>query len=310
LQSHPTKIQVTIIMKISGFSYVRNGIEYDYPFLESIQSILPICDEFIMALGDSQDSSREAILNLGSDKIKIVDTVWDMNNRTGGKVFAQQANKGLDHITGDWAIHIQADEVIHEKDIPKIVEAIQRYDSDEKVDGLLFPFMHFWGSYDYIRTSRKVHKNEIRVFRNNLLVRSYKDSQGFRKYPSIEAYEAGHKGEKLSVKKVEVPVYHYNGVRRNEIQDKKVHTFVSMYNPEMAVSKRNYDSFNFNDVDRVEKFGGAHPAVMKTRISSFDQPFSFDPKKAKWRTKDRIMQPIEDLLGIRVGEYRNYKLLK
>jgi len=297
-------------MKISGFSYVRNGIEYDYPFLESIQSILPICDEFIMVLGDSTDSSKEAILNLGSNKIKIIDTVWDMNNRTGGKVFAQQANVGLDHITGDWAIHIQADEVVHENDLPKIVEAIKRYDSDPEVEGLLQPFMHFWGSYDYVRTSRKVHKHEIRILRNKQFIRSFRDSQGFRKYSGLAGYEAGEKGEKLHVKKIDAPVYHYNGVRRNEVQDKKIHTFVSMYTPEMAVSKESYASFNFNDVDRLEKFPGSHPAVMHNRIASFDQPFTFDPKKSKWRTKDKIMQPIEDLLGIRFGEYKNYKLLK
>lgn len=297
-------------MKISGFSYVRNGIDYDYPFLESIRSVLPICDEFIVVLGDSTDSSREAILSLGSDKIKIVDTVWDMNNRTGGKVFAQQSNAGLDHISGDWAIHIQADEVIHEDDLPKILEAIQLYDSDKSVEGLLLPFIHFWGNYDYVRTSRKVHKNEIRVLRNNQLIRAYRDSQGFRKYSSIEAYEAGEKGQKLHVKKVDATVFHYNGVRPVKVQQKKVHTFNSMYAPEMPVEKEAYTQFDYNAIDRLAKFKGTHPAVMKNKIAAFEQSFTYDPAKAKWKLKDKIMQPIEDWLGFKIGEYKNYKLLK
>lgn len=297
-------------MKISGFSYVRNGVDYDYPFVEAIQSILPICDEFIMVLGDSTDSSREAILNIGSPKIKIVDTVWDMNNRKGGKVFAQQANAGLDHITGDWAFHIQADEVIHESDLPKIVEAIHQYDSDMEVDGLLFPFTHFWGSYDYIRTSRRVHKHEIRVFRNDKVIRSYRDSQGFRKYTSVAAYDAGEKGTKLNVKKVDAVVHHYNGVRSNVVQNKKIYTFNSMYKQEQSTTNTNIEAFDYNNVDRVAKFTGQHPGVMKKRLESFNQPFTFDPKRSKWKLKDRLIQPLEDLLGIRVGEYRNYKLLK
>lgn len=297
-------------MKISGFSYVRNGIDFDYPFLEAIQSILPICDEFIVVLGDSSDSSRQAILDLNSDKIKIIDSVWDMNNRKGGKVFAQQSNIGLDHVTGDWAFHIQADEVIHEKDLPKILEAIHTFDSDPKVEGLLLPFIHFWGTYDYIRTSRRVHKNEIRVLRNNQLIRAYRDSQGFRKYSSIDAYEAGEKGKKLSVKKVDAPVFHYNGVRSKKTQEKKVHTFNCMYTPEISFSKENFDEFNYNNVDRVEKFTGTHPAVMTNRVKEFDQPFTFDPKKAKWKPKDKFMQPIEDWLGFKIGEYKNYILLK
>lgn len=297
-------------MKISGFSYVRNGVDYDYPFVEAIQSILPICDEFIMVLGDSTDSSREAILDIGSPKIKIVDTVWDMNNRKGGKVFAQQANAGLDHITGDWAFHIQADEVIHESDLPKIVDAIHQYDADIEVDGLLFPFTHFWGSYDYIRTSRRVHKHEIRVFRNDKVIRSYRDSQGFRKYTSVAAYDAGEKGTKLNVKKVDAVVHHYNGVRSNVVQNKKIYTFNSMYKQEQSTTNTNIEAFDYNNVDRVAKFTGQHPGVMKKRIEAFNQPFTFDPKKSKWKLKDRLIQPLEDLLGIRVGEYRNYKLLK
>ncbi len=297
-------------MKISGFSYVRNGVDYDYPFIEAIKSILPICDEFIMVLGDSADTSRAAIEGIQSDKIKIIDTVWDMNNRKGGKVFAQQANAGLDHITGDWAFHIQADEVIHESDLPKVLDAINQNDADDRVEGLLFPFLHFWGNYDYIRNTRRVHKNEVRVVRNKGLIRSYRDSQGFRKYTNMEAYENGEKGEKLAVKKIDVPVYHYNGVRSIDVQKKKVNTFISMYTPEVPFASEQQASFDYNQVDRVEKFKGTHPALMADRIRVFDQPFTFDPKKAKWRTKDRLIQPIEDILGFKFGEYKNYKLLK
>jgi len=116
-------------MKISGFSYVRNGFEYGYPFIEAIQSVLPVCDEFVIAVGDSTDGTREAIAKLDPQKIKIIDTKWDMQLREGGKVFAQQANIALDNITGDWAFHIQADEVIHENDLQKIIAAIKENDS-------------------------------------------------------------------------------------------------------------------------------------------------------------------------------------
>lgn len=295
-------------MKISGFSYVKNGFEYGYPFLEAIQSVLPICDEFAVAVGDSADGTREAILKLNSQKIKIVDTLWDMNLRQGGKVFAQQANIALDNITGDWAFHIQADEVIHENDLSKIVSAIKQYDADKRVEGFILPFFHFWGSYDYIRTSRRVHKYEVRIFRNNKLVRSYGDSQGFRHYSSKKAYEHGEKGEKLRVKKIDAPVYHYNGVRSDKLQKKKMHTFDFLHNADGA--EEDYNEFNYQNVDRAEKFTGSHPGVMEEKIRSHDWNFAFDPKKAVWKTKDKIMQPIEDILGFKIGEYKNYRLIK
>lgn len=295
-------------MKISGFSYIRNGFEYGYPFLEAIQSILPICSEFVIAIGASSDGTREAIAKLNLKKIKIIDTHWDMNLREGGKVFAQQANIALDNITGDWAFHIQADEVIHEKDLSEIVSAIEQYDREKQVEGFILPFLHFWGTYDYLRTSRRVHKFEVRIFRNNKLVRSYADSQGFRYYTTNKAYEQGEKGEKLKVKKIDAPVYHYNGVRPNKMQKKKMNAFDFLHNA--SLGQEDDDDFDYQHVDRVEKFKGSHPAVMRERIKSQDWEFVFDPKKAVWKTKDKIIQPIEDLIGFKIGEYKNYKLLK
>jgi hypothetical protein len=295
-------------MKISGFSYVRNGFEYGYPFMEAVKSVLPVCDEFVMAVGDSTDGTREALTKLDPRKIRIIDTTWDMNLREGGKVFAQQANIALDNITGDWAFHIQADEVMHEDDLPKIIAAIKGYDDDKRVEGFIFPFLHFWGSYNYIRTSRRVHKHEIRIFRNDKLVRSYADSQGFRKYTSIEAYEQGEKGEKLTVKKIDAPVYHYNGVRSDKVQKKKMHTFDFLHNAE--TTENDYSNFDYQNVDRVELFKGTHPAVMQEKVSAASSDFVFDPAKSVWKTKDKIMQPIEDVLGFKIGEYKNYKILR
>lgn len=297
-------------MKISGFSYVRNGITYDYPFTEAIRSVLPVCDEFIMVVGDSSDGTRQAIEDIGSDKIRIIDTVWDMRLREGGRVFAQQTNIGLDHATGDWAFHIQADEVIHEKDLPLITGAIARYDRDSRVEGLLLPFLHFWGSYDYIRTSRRPHKNEIRIVRNTPYVRSYRDSQGFRNYSSHAAYQAGEKGKKLRVVRVDAPVYHYSFVKKSLTQARKNHSFQVMYHADIPLEAEKVQQFDYNAVDRLARFEGSHPAVMGERIASFDQTFRYDPARAKWRTKDKLLQPLEDRLGVRFGEYKNYRLLK
>ena len=298
-------------MKIAGFSYVRNGFDYGVPFIEAIQSALPICDEFIIAVGDSTDGTREAIVNLNSNKIKIIDTIWDSNLKTGGQIFAQQTNIALDQITGDWAFHIQADEVIHENQIANIKKAIEKYDGDHKVDGFILPFIHFWGGYNYYRNTRRVHNFEVRVFRNNLGVRSYRDSQGFRKYKSVEGYQNGtDKGAKLSVKLVEATVYHYNGVRPPVSFRKKAQMFGEQYHDKEAVEKQlaktNYD---WHNVDRVVLFTGTHPCYMQEKVNHQNWDYTFDKSKAKWKLKDRFIQPIEDIIGFKIGEYKNYNLI-
>ena len=103
-------------MKVVGFSFIRNAIKFDYPIVEAIKSILPICDEFIIAVGKSEDNTKELILSINSEKIKIIDTIWDENLRQGGRVLADETDKAFNQISGaDWAFYIQGDEVIHEK---------------------------------------------------------------------------------------------------------------------------------------------------------------------------------------------------
>jgi glycosyltransferase involved in cell wall biosynthesis len=298
-------------MKLSGFSYIRNGFTFDYPFLQSIQSVLPICDEFVIAVGDSTDGTREAIEALDSDKIKIIDTVWDMRLREGGKIFAQQANIALDHITGDWALHIQADEVIHENELGKIKTAILQYENDPQIDGFILPYYHFFGSYDYIRTSRQVHRYEVRAFRNDQYVRSYRDSQGFRIYQDAQDY-ATSKGKKLRVKAIDAHIYHYNYVRNPKLMAEKAAFFVSFWDKAPSEERPQVDGSKLIDyeiIDKLEKFEGTHPKLMQSIVAAQDWEYQFDPRKSNMQWKDKILHKIHDLTGIRLFEYKNYKLV-
>ena len=299
------------VMKIGGFSYVRNGFDYGVPFIESIKSVLPICDEFVIAVGDSNDGTRAAIEQINSDKIKIIDTVWDMNLRKGGKVFAQQTNIALDHVQADWAFHIQSDEVMHENDLVQIKAQVASYDQDKNVDGFIFPFLHFWGGYDHIRNTRRVHNFEVRMIRNHIGVRSYRDSQGFRKYKSFENYLNGsEQGEKLKVKKIDATVYHYTGIRTPASFITKAKMFNSYYdNPAQVEQRFEQMGYNIHSVDRTVLYHGTHPAVMQEKVNAQDWEYAYDPKESVWKLKDRLLQPIEDVLGFKFGEYKNYKLI-
>ena len=299
-------------MTISGFSYVRNGFNYDCPFIEAITSILPICDEFVVAVGDSTDGTREAIEQIGSPKIKIIDTTWDLRLRAGGKIFSQQTNLALDAIKGDWAFHIQADEVIHEKDLYKIKHSIEKENENSRIDGFILPFIHFWGDYYHYRNTRRVHKHEVRIFKNTGTVRSYRDSQGFRKYTSTEAYNNNSdKGKKLLVNKIDTPIFHYNNVRTPDSILKKHSEMGFFYGHEKKQTEETRKAqYDFNIVDRVAEFKDSHPNVMQKRIAAHPNNFVYDNSKATWVKKDKFIQPIEDLLGFKIGEYKNYIELK
>lgn len=298
-------------MTISGFSYVRNGIQYQYPFLAAIQSILPICDEFVIAVGNSTDGTREAIVALNNPKIKIIDTIWDDDMRAGGRIFAQQTDLAMAACTGDWLFHIQADEVIHETDLPTIKAKIEEANANLQVDGLLFDFLNFYGSYNYLNGSRYQHTKEIRIFRRGIGVFSYHDSQGFRRYVSDEQKQSGHKGVKLNVWHTGVPVYHYSYVRPAEEMLKKSQIFAHYYMDDNQHSKvfENRKAHDYYAIERVLSFTGTHPAVMKDWVEHGN--YDFDPSKltGELPLKKRLAYLADKLTGRRIGEYRNYKLI-
>ena len=265
-------------MKISGFTIVRNAIKYDYPIVEAIMSILPICDEVIVAVGKSEDDTLQLIKSIDSPKIKIIETIWDENLRIGGKVLADETNKAFSAISkdSDWAFYIQGDEVIHEKYLPAIKDAMQKHKDDKNVEGLLFNYKHFYGSYDFVGNSRIWYRKEIRVIRNDATISSYKDAQGFRKNDT-----------KLKVKEIDASVYHYGWVKPPEAQQAKQETFNKLWHDDNWIKKNvpDVDQFDYSQIDSVAKFTETHPKVMLERISKMNWKFSFDPTQKKMPMK-------------------------
>jgi hypothetical protein len=290
-------------MKICGFTIIRNAIKFDYPVIESINSILPICDEFVVAVGNSDDETLSLIQSINSPKIKVIETIWDDNLREGGKVLANETNKALDAINEDvdWCFYIQSDEVVHEKYLSNIKAAMEKYQNDKQVEGLLFNYTHFYGSYDFVGVSRSWYKNEIRIVRNDKNIRSYKDAQGFR-----------INGEKLKVKKIDASIYHYGWVKHPKDQQAKHESFNKMWHDDnwMKENVKEVDEFDYSFIDILAKFEGTHPKIMQKRIDNINWKFSFDPTKNKRSLKSKILHAVEKSLNYQFGEYKNYKLIK
>ena len=288
-------------MKVSGFTFIRNAIKYDYPVVEAITSILPLCDEFIVAVGNSEDGTRKLIEGINSPKIKIIDTVWDDSLREGGRVLAAETNKAFAAISSDsdWCFYIQGDECVHEKYLPAIKEGMLKWKDDKNVDGLLFNYLHFYGSYDYVGDSRRWYRNEIRIVRNDKMISSYLDAQGFRK-----------NGEKLKVKAIDACIYHYGWVKPPELQQAKQETFHRLWHDEAWVKKNiaQTNEFDYSQIDSLKHFSDTHPAVMQQRISNKNWQFTFDPTQKKRSFKSRLLVTIENLSGWRIGEYKNYRI--
>lgn len=286
-------------MKVCGFTIVRNAIKYGYPVVESIKSILPVCDLMIVAVGNSDDGTLDLIKSINDVKITILETVWDDSLRGGGRVLAAETDKAMDAIPADydWCFYIQADEVIHEESYTVIRRSMEKWLEVQEVEGLLFKYHHFWGTFGYIGISRQWYRNEIRVIRNNRDIRSYRDAQGFRK-----------NNKKLKVKPLDAFVYHYGWVRSPSVMKEKMKVFSSLYLSDAELKKEidRICNFNYEEIDAVKKFKGSHPAIMKKRIEEQEWSVNIDEKRFKMSVKDRILFVLEKVTGHRFFEYRNY----
>jgi len=290
-------------MKIAGFTIIKNAVVNDFPIVEAIKSILPVVDEMIVLIGDSTDATIALIESIGDPKIKIHHSVWDKNLRKGGVVLAVETDKAFQYIDAsfDWAFYIQGDEVVHEKYHPAIIEACQKYKSDDAVQGLLFKYKHFFGTYDYVGDSRKWYAHEVRIIRNNKKITAYRDAQGFRIGKT-----------KLPVANINASIYHYGWVKSPEQMRKKQKESSVFWHDDTQMQKiiSSPDYYDFSGFDSLEKFTDTHPIVMKERIIRKNWAIDLDISKKKFSLKNLILYYFEKWTGIRPFDFRNYKVIR
>ncbi|KOY84734.1 glycosyl transferase [bacterium 336/3] len=292
-------------MKVTGVSFIRNAIKYDYPIVEAILSVLPICDEFVIAVGNSDDNTLNLIQNIDPHKIKIIQTTWDDSLREGGRVLADETNKALQAVSEntDWIFYIQGDEVVHERYLSTIKNAMQENLNRPNIDGLLFKYLHFYGSYDYVGNSYQWYRREIRVIRNDKSIYSYKDAQGFRK----------DNDRKLNVCLIDAYIYHYGWVKEPKAMQQKQENFNKYWHDDNWMNQNvpKKADFDYSQIDMLEKFTETHPQVMQKRIEQKNWHFDRDLSYNKLKFKDKLKKIVEKLTGgYIIGEYKNYVLKK
>lgn len=318
-------------MKISGFSMGKNVLKLYYPMRHSVESILPLVDEFVVALGDSDedDLTRAEIEAIGSEKIRIVDTVWDIEKYPRGMEHAHQTDIAMNLCTGDWLFYLQSDEVVHEKDHENIRKRCEELLDDHEVEGLLFRYRHFWGDYSHVQDGHCWYRKEIRIVRNLPDLHSWESAQSFRKIPDFGGlnYRQQAGTYKLKVAEVDAEIFHYGWVRPPRVMQNKIKAFSANHRGKESVDameKSHYFDriFDYGNLSQYTRYEGSHPAVMKPWIADFDWKehlrFSgptisknpFRPKHDKF--KYRLITWIEKKLlgGRRLGEFKNYILLK
>ncbi len=291
-------------MKISGFTFIRNGCALGYPFVPSIRSLLPLCDEIIVNVPRSTDNTLANVKVIQDSKIRIVESEWDESNHVAGRALSHHTNLALDQCQGDWCVYIQGDEVLHEDSVPAMRAAMARELPNPAVEGLLVDYTHFYGSYWTCVYSFGWYYKEVRVVRRDANIRSVGDAQGFRTLT----------GQKVRVKNSDGRYFHYGfALEPSQMRAKKAN-LVRLYHKDHSSNTPAGRTKSFYDDDqKVKPFKGSHPAVMRELVANSHRTYHSRSPLIRFR-RDYFWEDMALILkcctGITLGVHKNYRLLK
>jgi hypothetical protein len=288
------------VVKVSGFTIVRNAVRLDFPLEASIRSILPICDEVVVNVGRSDDDTLALVRSIGDPKVRILETEWDMSLRN--RVLGEETLRAMRACRHPWGVYIQADEVLHERGAVELGASIQRHDGDAQVEGLLVRYLHFYGDMDTIAVNRRWYRREVRAVRLDpaLDIRPYQGAQGFR---------VGQEHRKIRARLTEAEMFHYGWARPAQALRAK-----------REASRVIYPWSRDREAGRpllpwfpgLTPFRGTHPAVaagwVEARRHDAErrvEPPRFQSEFLRFYASDAI----ERLTGARLFEFRNYTLV-
>lgn len=289
-------------MKISGFTFIRNGNDLGYPFVASIRSLLPLCDEIIVNVPRSTDDTLATVRAIGDPKIRVIETEWDEQQRTAGLALSHHTNLALEQCTGDWCVYIQGDEVLHESGIPAMRAAMEREFNNPQVQGLLVDYTHFYGSFWTEVYSFGWYYKEVRVIRRDPEIRSGGDAQGFRTRAD----------EKLRVKNSGGRYFHYGFALEPGLARKKTSNLNSLYHNGETLEPEKTKPF-YDDDQKVKPFKGTHPAAARDIVAAATWTYQSRNPLIRFRRNyfwEDIALLIKQCTGITLGVHRNYRLIK
>jgi len=243
-------------LNVYGFTLLRNGIKYDYPFRESLTSLAGITKKVFLALGKSGDGTEEAISDL--EFLHIIPTVWDDHMRDGGVILSQQTNTALKVLRdvhskefGAWGFYLQSDEVLHEEDYCQILADLETAENSG-CDALSFRYLHFWKNHHVLAINKKWYPHEIRAIKLNSGIESWGDAQGFRPLQKVFQSDAR--------------IYHYGHVREKDRYLNKKKDILKLYHADEKLPKYRRREARFEQQTECIPFCGNHPRFMQDRI--------------------------------------------
>jgi hypothetical protein len=253
-----------------GFSFMKDGVRFDYPFKEMLTCMSNFVDKCYVALGENDDGTSEVVETF--EKVEIIPTVWDMTKiGDGGQIFSEQTNIALsklreNHRTekGAWAIYLQSDEIIHENDFEQVRKDIAAAEASG-CDAVRFRYFHFWMDHYHIAINKRWYPHEIRAIKVASDVVNYGDAQGFSEFTKV--YES------------DVHIFHYGHVRDMAKREEKQKDLINRIRPGKKFSKYLSREKKAFSKTKVLPLFIKHSKVMQSRIENMGEKYTMKDER-------------------------------
>lgn len=286
---------------LSGFTLVRNAIQLNFPIVAAINSVLEVCDEVVANVGRSDDETRELVAGIGDPRVRIIDSEWDLSK--GDDMLALETKRAMDACRGSWGIYVQADEVLHERGAHVLKHNVAEWDRDERVEGMLVDYLHFYGAFDRVATNRQWYRREVRCIRLGRDIRPYQGAQGFRVGPEYRKIRARPTGAQM---------FHYGWARPAQTIREKLALTKQMYPWATEHLDRELKRGTLKWIPLLRPFTGSHPAAAREWMAAnaHEPPPTIEPARFKLaHVRLYISDWVERLSGVRPFEFRNYEVV-
>ncbi len=286
---------------LSGFTIVRNAVKLDFCIVPAVRSLLDVCDEVVVNVGESEDETRDVVAAIGDPRVRILDSKWDFSRRN--EMLGQETLKAMQACRGSWGIYIQADECLHEDGARVLKEKVQEWDGDERVEGFLVNYRHFYGDFDTVATSRRWYRREVRCVRLGTDIRPYQGAQGFRVGPDYR---------KIRARPTDAEMFHYGWARPARAIREKYEASKVIYPWSRETSARQQAKGYLDWIPLLRPFTGEHPRVAREWVAAraHDPERVIGPRHFRLEhLRYYLSDWIERLTGARLFEFRNYEVV-
>lgn len=227
----------------------------DYLIVQSVSSLLPICDEVVICDCDSDDGTKQIINDWATQepKIKVVDYLWTDPKGDPGW-YVTWVNYAKSNLSTSHCILLDADELLHEDSQREVLDAAR----DKKV--LICNRHNFWKDAQHLIPDGQCCSREvIRVGPTKMFMPS--------DYPDPRCQEAMDEAVKSNVQ-----LFHYGFLRERKAFFRKARAVQKIwaddYDKRLEAAEKGEGNWMDHDgvvpwKDKLDKFKGTHPEIIK-----------------------------------------------